>query len=149
TLVIDVCSVKVHPVRVMQEFLPAGVDILATHPMFGPDSSDNGANFTGLRFVYAPIRVKNQARVDWFLNFWRTLECRLIELSPDEHDRQAAYSQAFAFLVGKVGHEMKLTETQIATQGFLELFHNQQVVGRDSWQLFRDMFSYNPYTKEM
>ena len=39
TLVVDVCSVKEQPVRWMQELLPETVDILGTHPMFGPDSA--------------------------------------------------------------------------------------------------------------
>src|SRR5210317_1375993 len=38
SLVIDVCSVKEYPVRWMTQDLPASVSILATHPMFGPDS---------------------------------------------------------------------------------------------------------------
>ncbi len=39
TLVVDICSVKTYPVQWMLEILPANVDILATHPMFGPDSA--------------------------------------------------------------------------------------------------------------
>ena len=38
-LVIDVCSVKEYPVQWMMEELPESVSILATHPMFGPDSA--------------------------------------------------------------------------------------------------------------
>src|SRR5206468_766919 len=38
-LVVDVCSVKQHPVRVMKRLLPKSVEILATHPNFGPDSA--------------------------------------------------------------------------------------------------------------
>jgi hypothetical protein len=33
---VDVCSVKERPIRWMQELLPEDVDILGTHPMFGP-----------------------------------------------------------------------------------------------------------------
>ena len=38
TTIVDVCSVKLHPVQVMQEYLPKNTGIIATHPMFGPDS---------------------------------------------------------------------------------------------------------------
>ncbi|HEX4047336.1 MAG TPA: prephenate dehydrogenase/arogenate dehydrogenase family protein, partial [Elusimicrobiota bacterium] len=34
-LVVDVCSVKEHPVRVMKRCLPKNVGLLATHPNFG------------------------------------------------------------------------------------------------------------------
>jgi prephenate dehydrogenase len=40
-LVIDVCSVKMYPVKIMKEILPGNVSILATHPMFGPDSASD------------------------------------------------------------------------------------------------------------
>ena len=37
-LVMDTCSVKTHPVNLMEKILPAHASILGTHPMFGPDS---------------------------------------------------------------------------------------------------------------
>ena len=36
--IIDVCSVKVHPKQAMLDHLPNETDIIATHPLFGPDS---------------------------------------------------------------------------------------------------------------
>ena len=36
--IIDVCSVKVHPKQAMLDHLPNEIDIIATHPLFGPDS---------------------------------------------------------------------------------------------------------------
>ena len=36
--VIDVCSVKVFPKKVMLDNLSNETDIIATHPLFGPDS---------------------------------------------------------------------------------------------------------------
>ena len=39
SLIIDVCSVKEYPVEVMKKILPEKTQILATHPMFGPDSA--------------------------------------------------------------------------------------------------------------
>ena len=39
TLVMDTCSVKSHPAALMERLLAPGVSVLATHPMFGPDSA--------------------------------------------------------------------------------------------------------------
>ena len=36
--IVDVCSVKVYPKDMMLKYLPADSDIIATHPLFGPDS---------------------------------------------------------------------------------------------------------------
>ena len=38
TTLIDVCSVKTYPVQIMKENLNKNIGIIATHPMFGPDS---------------------------------------------------------------------------------------------------------------
>ena len=39
TLLIDVCSVKVKPIRLMRKILPKHAKILMTHPLFGPQSA--------------------------------------------------------------------------------------------------------------
>ena len=45
--IIDVCSVKVFPKKVMIDNLPEKIDIIATHPLFGPDSlKDSGSVMT-------------------------------------------------------------------------------------------------------
>jgi len=41
TTIIDVCSVKVYPVEIMEKYLPEHVGIIASHPHFGPDSFEN------------------------------------------------------------------------------------------------------------
>src|SRR5438067_2296591 len=53
-LVVDVGSVKMRPVRWMTELLPAHVDLVATHPLFGPQSARD--SLKGLRFVVCPVR---------------------------------------------------------------------------------------------
>mmetsp|Transcript_10306 Transcript_10306/g.13633 ORF Transcript_10306/g.13633 Transcript_10306/m.13633 type:complete len:437 (+) Transcript_10306:243-1553(+) len=54
-LVVDVLSVKEHPRKVLLELLPPQVDLLLTHPMFGPDSGKNG--WHNLNFVYEKTRI--------------------------------------------------------------------------------------------
>ena len=41
-LVIDVGSVKVEPADVMRRFLPDHANLVATHPLFGPESARGG-----------------------------------------------------------------------------------------------------------
>jgi prephenate dehydrogenase len=53
-LVIDVGSVKVKPSEIMDRILPKYVDIMATHPLFGPQSARNGIK--GLKIAICPIR---------------------------------------------------------------------------------------------
>src|SRR4051812_20523648 len=60
-LVIDVGSVKMLPVQWMTELLPAHVDLVATHPLFGPQSARD--SLQGLRFVVCPVRGARHEKV--------------------------------------------------------------------------------------
>src|SRR5512136_288369 len=51
-LVVDTCSVKEKPVRMMLAELPEYVQILGTHPLFGPDSGKKG--IAGLKITLCP-----------------------------------------------------------------------------------------------
>ena len=55
TLVVDVCSVKVHPMEQLTNILPKSVQILGTHPMFGPDSA--GETLFGTKIAVCPTRI--------------------------------------------------------------------------------------------
>jgi len=151
-LIVDVCSVKIHPVNIMLENLNSYVDILATHPMFGPDSTKNGTTFKNLKFIFSEIRInniENKRKSDTFLKFWKNLGCEMVKLSPEEHDRQAAYTHAYAFLIGKIGIELGIRKNFISTKGLECILYNQTAVEHDTRQLFSDIMRYNPFTKEM
>lgn len=70
TLFVDVLSVKEFPKQVMQRMLPSEVDVLCTHPMFGPDSGKG--SWSGLNFMYDIVRVchddpARSQRIDSFI----------------------------------------------------------------------------------
>ena len=54
TLVIDVCSIKTRPMAILCDTLPDHVDIVGTHPLFGPQSGRDG--IAGLRIAVCPGR---------------------------------------------------------------------------------------------
>lgn len=120
TLLIEICSVKTYPVNIMLKNLNTNIEILATHPMFGPDSTDSGNNFRDLNFIYSKVRITNQQRLEQILTFLKSLGLNLVEMTPEEHDKQAAYTQAFAFLIGKIGIKLNVRANQITTKGFKE-----------------------------
>ena len=59
-LVIDVCSVKEMPVKIMEEKLPESVQILGSHPMFGPDSAKD--TVFGTKIALCPVRIDSTFR---------------------------------------------------------------------------------------
>ena len=53
-IVIDVASIKSKPIELMQDILPPTVQIIGTHPLFGPQSGKDGIE--GLNIVICPLR---------------------------------------------------------------------------------------------
>ena len=65
TVVADTCSVKVYPIEIMKEHLPDDIQILGTHPMFGPDSGRNGVK--GLPVAVCSERIEDNALSEHFV----------------------------------------------------------------------------------
>ena len=142
----DVCSVKVLPAKWLQAYLPQEIEVMATHPMFGPDSAKNGLK--GLQWVLCPLRISDQTlnNVTQILN---KLELEIIETTPEDHDQQTAVSLALVHFIGRGLEELGLQKQKISSLGFDRLLKVNETVTNDSWQLFLDMQQYNPYTKKM
>ena len=144
-LIVDVCSVKEYPVRLMTDILPDTVSILATHPMFGPDSASD--SLEGRKICLCKVRIANKN----YQNIKSYLESKglvVIEATAQEHDEQIATSLSLTHFIGRTLSEYGAKQLDIDTEGYKRLLHILEVVERDTWQLFLDMHHYNPYAKE-
>jgi prephenate dehydrogenase len=146
TLIVDTCSVKMEPVRWMRELLPETVKILATHPMFGPESAKEG--LSGLPLMMHPVRLETSLYDEW-ADYFRSLGIMVVEMTPEEHDRQAAMSQALTHMIGRTLNTMKIEETPIGTLWYRKLLAICRQVEKDSPELFLDMQTLNPYAPKM
>lgn len=146
TVVFDTCSVKLHPVGVMERLLPATTSFIGTHPMFGPDSGRNGVG--GLPIVFCPVRVDATVAEAWRSRF-EAMGLRVHELTPEEHDREVAYTQGITHFLGRVLEDIGLRPSAISTVGYAKLLEIIEQTCNDPWQLFLDLQRYNPYTAEM
>lgn len=146
TLVMDTCSVKVFPTRIMADLLPEDVSIMGTHPMFGPDSARDGV--AGLPLVLCPVRCSSETAETWSAEF-KGIGLRVISMTPEEHDREAAFTQGITHFVGRVLADMKIQPSRIATVGYERLLAVMEQTCNDPYQLFIDLQHYNPYTTEM
>lgn len=145
TIVMDVCSVKVYPVQWMKELLPDTVEILATHPMFGPDSA--AESVSGYKIVLCPERITS-TRYEKIKKVLTDKGLILIETSAQEHDRKIAVSLALTHFIGRTLSEFGAEPLDIDTEGYKRLLHILEVVNNDTWQLFYDMHRFNPYAVE-
>lgn len=148
TVVFDTCSVKVYPTEILNRHLGAinDLELIATHPMFGPDSGARGLN--GLAIVMWPLTASSQHYQEWY-QYFQELGLHVVEMSPDEHDRLAANSQGVTHYIGRVLNQMNLRETPIDTKGFKILLSVIEQTCNDTWELFHDLQYYNPYTRDM
>lgn len=146
TTVIDVCSVKMYPVEVMRSVLPAHVSILATHPMFGPDSASTSLEGRKIVLCNVRMRPKHFRKIESYLS---SKGLQTIEATPEAHDEQIAVSLALTHFIGRALSAFGAEPKDIDTEGYRRLLHVLEVVENDTWQLFEDMSTYNPYAKKL
>ncbi len=143
-LVMDVASVKVRPVELMLKHLPDTAEIIATHPMFGPESGKNGIR--NLKIVTANIRSQFYEQIKWILT--ETLGLEVIEMTPDEHDKQAAFVQGLTHWISRAVQNMNLPETHIGTVAYDHFLTIGDILKNDSMDLFLTIERENPYAEE-
>lgn len=146
TIVLDACSVKLYPTKFMKKNLPTNQPVIATHPLFGPDSSKNGV--IGKKIVFSPLRA-SRGQIALCKKILRSLGLIVLHTTPSQHDRAMARSQALVHLIGRSLKPLRLQSQEISTPDYASLLAMQAMVQNDSWQLFLDMQNYNPYTKSI
>lgn len=146
TIVADVCSVKVHPGKVMMKTLPKNQPIIATHPLFGPDSAKK--NLSGHKIVVCPLRAA-KTQNSTLANVLKKMGLEIFITTPENHDRQMANSQGLVHFIGRGIKPLKLKSQDLYTPDYLSLLHINEMVVHDTKQLFLDMHRYNPFAKNV
>lgn len=143
--IIDLCSVKVYPAQLMQKHLTKS-SLLATHPMFGPDSAKNGLE--GLRVAFCPLKIE-PPQVNVVKDFWESVGATVSATTPEDHDKDSVYSQAFTYSLAQIILNMQLPDVTYTTRSFDNITNVAKLSANDSDQLFHDMLFYNPYFADM
>jgi prephenate dehydrogenase len=144
-LVLDVASVKVGPARWLSEALPAHVDIVGTHPLFGPQSARD--SLTGLEIVVCPVRTRRVARIVRFLE--KTLLLKVSVTTPEAHDRALAAVQGLTHMIAKVMSGLEPLPRVHTTVSYERMMQALSLVQGDSDALFLAIERENPYAAEL
>ncbi|CAA2104265.1 hypothetical protein MBUL_02620 [Methylobacterium bullatum] len=144
-LVLDVGSVKMVAARIMAEGLPDHVEIVATHPLFDPQSARSGVK--GLKIAVCPIRGRGGRRAAAFLR--KHLGLDVILTDPEAHDRAAASVQGLTHLIAKVFVEMEPLPTRMTTKSFDLLMQAVGMVRHDAPEVFDAIERANPYAEDV
>jgi prephenate dehydrogenase len=128
----------------MTELLPSHVDIVATHPLFGPQSAKAGLQ--GLRLVVCPVRGDRHEKV---AAFGRSLGLTVTVTSPEEHDAEMAYVQALTHLIGRALVNIGIPDEQLKTQSYQHLLELCGLIGADTFELFTAIQTQNPFAADV
>jgi prephenate dehydrogenase len=153
SLLVDTCSVKTLPCRWMKKYLPKGVEILGTHPMFGPvtskfDLEKQAFQLEGLQIVLSPVRISGK-KLESIKTFLGKLRLKIIETTPKNHDKQNAKTLSLVHFLGRALVASDITEQEIFTPGYGDLLKIIPHTTSDNWQLFFDMHNFNLFSAKM
>lgn len=139
-MVVDVASVKIRPAQMMQNILPGHVQIVASHPLFGPESARDGLD--GHRIAWCPLRGSGHRRAAALL---RRMGLRVLRTTPDQHDREMAVVQGLTHLVARGLSQLGPMPDRLTTASFRHLVQAAWMVGADSPELLRTILRENPH----
>lgn len=144
-LVLDVSSVKLRPLALLEKHLPATAEIIGTHPLFGPQSGKQG--LAGLNLVLCPTRT---TRLEALAVFCRdVLQLNVILREPGEHDARMAYVQALTHFIGRALKGMDIPDGAQKTVAYQSLLNLKNNLGGDSWDLFLTIERENPFAADV
>lgn len=144
--VVDVGSVKVGPIKIMQAELPDFVEIVGTHPLFGPQSARTG--IAGRKIVVCPVRGRRVAR-NLTAVLRHVFKLDVIVTTPEQHDREAALVQGITHLIARVLVRMEPWPTRLTTASFDHLVQATEMVRYDSAGVFSAIEQANPFAAEV
>lgn len=139
-MVIDVASVKIRPAEMMLRLLPPRVQIVASHPLFGPASARDGLE--GQRIAWCPLRGSGHRRAAALL---RRLGLRVLPTTPERHDREMAVVQGLTHLIARSLGQLGPLPTALTTASFRRLAEAAALVEADSPELLRTILAENPH----
>ena len=118
----------------MRTLLPDYVDILGTHPMFGPDSVKD--TLFGTKLVLCPERLSDE-RLNSITHYFQNHGIKIIKTTAEEHDKQMSSSLLLSHFIGKGLLEFGSQEQEIDTKGYRRLLRILETVQNDSDTLLK------------
>jgi len=143
TLILDICSLKIFSCNAMEEILPKNIEIIGTHPLFGPNSAPN--SLEGMKIAITPVRTSKLEKVK---SFCESLGLSVFITTPEEHDKQMALSQALTHFIGQAMKNTGIKRVELSTKTFDKLMDVAEIIKNDTPALFRNMQEMNPFAKD-
>ena len=143
SLLLDVCSVKVIPAQLIAKILPEHRDVLLTHPLFGPQTIEDGIE--GKRIVVTAATGK---RAELIISFCRKLGFDIVTMTNEEHDREMARVHALTFFIARALSDMGVSPGVFSPPSYQSLLSLVKLDKAHSQALFETMELGNPFAAE-
>jgi len=147
--VIDICSLKSEPVKVMKKYLERG-EILATHPLFGPFEK----SLKNRTIAFWPVRGNKCAT--WFVEEMSKEGLRLVKVAPKKHDQIMAVVQVlnhfWLVLLGNIIKNSKVSLEELITLSTPTFLQQLEILKRFSKQnpdVYEKIQLQNPWGKNL
>jgi prephenate dehydrogenase len=145
TVIVDVCSVKTRPVEIIEKIMPHQ-PLVATHPLFGPQSAAHG--IYGHTLVMCPDVSDTEPYVA-LKKLATQVGLRVIEKTAEEHDREMAVVQGLTFFVARALLNSGIHDMTLHTPSFQKLLSLAELESHHTEDIFTTIQKGNPYTAEI
>ncbi|MEL0438842.1 prephenate dehydrogenase [Phycobacter sp. K97] len=145
SIVHDVGSVKLEPCRIMSDRLPPHVDLVGTHPLFGPQSA--GGGIAGHKIALCNVRGRSHLPLAAFLR--KALGLQIILTTAEQHDRELATVQGLTHLIARVLADMSPLPARMTTTSFERMMEAARMVQNDPPGVFAAIAQANPFAAEV
>jgi prephenate dehydrogenase len=103
--VVDICSIKEQPVKVMHKYLGKAL-VLGTHPVFGPGSR----SVKNKAYVLTPTNAEEEAFAEKYRKWLEKVGARVFIMSPKKHDELMSVVLGFPHFLGLVACDTLLEQ---------------------------------------
>lgn len=146
TVVADVSSVKVKPIEIMRKTLGGKCRLIATHPLFGPQTVKDGS-LEGESIVVCKVEGNDDKKaVEFFSN---KLKLKVIEMSAEAHDKEIAWVHGLTFFVGRGLMGLEPPKSPLTTGYYQKLLDLVELESAHSIELFNTVERGNPYAADI
>jgi prephenate dehydrogenase len=144
SVILDICSVKEKPISLLRKYLPNN-PILATHPLFGPESASE--SLEGHDWVICPTPQSPKELLDKAVTFGQSLGLNVHSMDASAHDEMIADLQGITFYVARALVEYGIAEKHISTPSYRRLLYLADLERHHSKDLFDTIETGNQYAR--
>jgi prephenate dehydrogenase len=105
--IVDICSVKEHPVKIMHQYITKGL-VLGTHPVFGPGSK----GVKNKAYILTPTNAKEREFAEKYKGWLEKVGARVFIMSPEKHDMLLPVVLGLPHFVGLVACDTLLEQPE-------------------------------------